>query len=156
MVVLGLAESMLPALDRLAGPVVGLRVGCRSASPSAPLIFREAGGGVDEDDVDVQVQQVRDRVQDPRRDLAQRVQQEIDCRVNGVVAESGAVGDRDPLGHPPCGDQLVPGASARRATSADSTAPGRAAVEPPTCCDQAQRSPAAESLLQLFQHRTPC
>ena len=39
-VVLGLAEPTLPALDRLARPVVGLRSGCSSAHSSAPSTFQ--------------------------------------------------------------------------------------------------------------------
>ena len=62
------------------------------------------GGGIDENDVDVEVQQVRRRPEDPGRDLLQRRQQEVHRPVGLVVAEARAALDEDPLGHPPrCG-----------------------------------------------------
>ena len=76
-VVLGLAEPARPLSTGLQAPSsasgFGLQVGQLVGAVDLPV----GGGGVDEDDVDVQVQQVRDRVEDPRGDLAQRVEQEI-------------------------------------------------------------------------------
>ena len=129
----------------------GLQVGQLVGAVDLPV----GGGGVDEDDVDVQVQQVRHRVEDPRRDLAQRVQQEIHCRVSGVVAEPGAVGDRDPLGHPPCGGQLAARRQRPLRHQREQHPLGRAAVDPPTRRDPAQRRPDAEPVPEPVQHPRP-
>ena len=98
---------------------------------------------------------MRHRVEDPRRDLAQRVQQEIHCRVSGVVAESGAVGDRDPLGHPPGGGQLAARRQRPLRHQRQQHPLGRTAVDPPTRRDPAQRRPDAQPVPQLVQHPRP-
>ena len=77
--VLGLAEPARPALDRLGDPVVGLRFRVQVGQLVGAVDLPVGGGRIDEDDVHIQVQQVRHRVEDPRRDLAQRVQQEVHC-----------------------------------------------------------------------------
>ena len=50
---------------------------------------------------------VRDRAEDPRGDLAQRAEQEVHRPIRRVVGKPATAGDRDPLGHPPCGGQLA-------------------------------------------------
>jgi len=64
------------------------------------------GGGVDEDDVAGQVQQVGRAVEDPLGDLGERLQQEVHRRVAGVLAEAQTRADRDALVHPSTGGQL--------------------------------------------------
>ena len=103
----GLAEPARGVLDRLAGAVVGLRFRVEVGEFVGDVDLPVGGGGVDEDDVDVQVQQVRDRVEDRRGDLAQGVEQKVHHPIGRVVGKPGTVGDRDPLGHPPCGGQLA-------------------------------------------------
>ena len=154
-VVLGLAEPTLPALDRLAHPVVGLRVRLQVGQLVGAVDLPVGGGGIHEDDVDVQVQQVRHRVEDPRRDLAQRVEQEIHCRVSGVITESGTVGDRDPLGHPPCGGQLAARRQRPLRHQREQHPLGHAAVDPPTRRDPVQRRPDAEPLPEPVQQPRP-
>ena len=65
--VLGLAEPASAVLDRLAGAVVGLRFGLQVGQLVRHVDVPVGGGGVDENDVDVQVEQVRDRVEDRAR-----------------------------------------------------------------------------------------
>jgi hypothetical protein len=56
---------------------------------------------MDEHDVQVQVEQVRDRGKHLTGDVVQRVEQEVHRGVGGVGAEALAALDRDPLGDPP-------------------------------------------------------
>ena len=84
-----------------------------------------------------------------------RVQQEIHCPIRGVVAESGAVGDRDPLGHPPGGGQLAARRQRPLRHQREQHPLGRAAVDPPTRRDPAQRRADAEPVPQLVQHPRP-
>ena len=150
-VVLGLAEPALPSLDRHAETVVGVRFGLQVGQLVGAVDLPVGGGGVDEDDVDVQVQQVRDRVEDPRRDIAQRVEQEIHCRIGGIVGEPDAVGDRGPLGDPPGGGQLAARFQARwppaRTTPARPRRRRSAARQPP-----AAAPPRCRSAPQLVQY----
>ena len=106
-VVLGLAEPARRVLDRFHGAVVGLRFGLQVGQFVGHVDLPVGGGGVDEDDVDVEVEQVRDRVEDLRGDLAQSVEQKVHHPIRRVVGKSGAAGDRDPLGHPAGGGQLA-------------------------------------------------
>jgi hypothetical protein len=68
-VVLGLAEPASPLLDRFRGAVVGLRFRVEVGEFVGHVDLPVGGGGVDEHDVHVQVEQVRDRVEDRRGDL---------------------------------------------------------------------------------------
>jgi len=85
------------------------------------------GSGVHKDQVEVEVEECGDRAEDLRGDLVQCVEQEVHRRVCGVIGESGAAVDRDPLGDPPGAGQLAARSSARWATSANST---RSTVSP--------------------------
>ena len=154
-VVLGLAEPASPALDRLADSVVDLRFGPQVGPLVGAVDLPVGGGGVDEDDVDVQVEQVRDRVEDPRRDLIERIQQEIHGRVRGVVAEPETVGDRDPLGHPTGGGQLAARLQRPLRHQREQHPLGRAALDPTTRGDPAQRRADTEPVPQLIQHPRP-
>ena len=96
-----------------------------------------------------------DRVEDRCGDLAQRIQQEIHGRVSTVVAESGTVGDRDPLGHPPCGGQLAARRQRPLGHQREQHPLGRAAVDAPTRRHPVQRRADAKPLPQPVQHPRP-
>ena len=66
-------------------------------------------GGVDEDDVQVQVEQVRDRAEHLAGDLVQGVEQEVHRPIRLVVGEAGQPFDRDPLRDPVGRGQLRAG-----------------------------------------------
>ena len=104
--VLGVPERAGPRFGGLADLVIG----GRSLRPPGELVGDLAlpvgGGGVCEDDVQVQVEQVRDRAEDLGGDLVEGREQEVHRRVGGVLAEPRAALDRDPLGHPAGGRQL--------------------------------------------------
>jgi hypothetical protein len=106
-VVRGLAQPASPVLDRRGGAVVGLGFGLQIGQFVGHIDVPVGGGGVDEDDVDVQVEQVRDRAEDPCGDLAQGVEQNVHRPIRRVVGKPATAGDRDPLGHPAGGGQLA-------------------------------------------------
>ena len=153
--VLGLAEPARGVLDRLAGAVVGLRFGLQVGQLVGHIDLPVGGGGVDEDDVHVQVQQVRDRVEDPRGDLAQGVEQEVHHPIRRVVAEPATAGDRDPLGHPPCGGQLAARFQRPLRHQCEQHPLGRVRVQAPVGADPAQRCADAEPVPELVEHPRP-
>jgi len=88
-----------PALHCIeAARKLGLRIG--------EVALEVGRGGIDEDHVAAQVQQVGGARKDRLSDLGQRRQQEVHRPVGGVLIEGGAVGDGHPLGHPAGGGQL--------------------------------------------------
>ncbi len=97
--ILGVPEAALALLDRPADPVVVdgvLQVGEFIGAVDLPV----GAGGVDEDDVQVQVEQVRDRTEDLPGDLLQGLEQEVHRPIRLVVGEARQAFDRDPLGDP--------------------------------------------------------
>ena len=113
------------------------------------------GGGVHEDDVHVQVEQVRDRVEDLGGDLLQRVEQEVHRPVGGVVGEPRAALDEHPLGHPP-GRRQLRGRLQRPLRDQREDHPlDRLAVEPPPGGDPADRRPDLQPFPQPVQHPRP-
>jgi len=58
------------------------------------------GGRVHEDQIQIKVQQMRDRGEHLSGDVVQRARQEVHRGVGGVVGEARAALDRDPLGNP--------------------------------------------------------
>ncbi len=107
-VVLGVPERPRPVLDRPADAVVVDRV-LQVGELIGAVDFPVGGGRVDEDDVQIQVQQVRDRPEDLRGDLGQRLEQEVHRPIRLVVGEDREVVDRDPLRDPLGRGQLRPG-----------------------------------------------
>ena len=90
-----------------------------------------------------------------RRDLIERIQQEIHCRVSGVVAEPETVGDRDPLGHPTGRGRACCPAPAPLRHQREQRPLGRAALDPTTRGDPAQRRADTEPVPQLIQPPRP-
>jgi hypothetical protein len=88
---------------------------------------------------------VGDRGEDLRGDLAQRAEQEIHCRVGGVLAEVGAALDGDPLPDPAGGGQLRPRLQRALRNQREDDPLGRVPVQPPTPGDSAQRGTNAQS-----------
>ena len=104
-----LAERHLVGDDRtlLAGLLGLVLLGRREVDLLVRDVHLPVGrGGVDEDDVAGQVQQVRRAVEDAGRDLAERVEEEVHRRVCAVVIEARAARERDPLARPGHARQL--------------------------------------------------
>ena len=78
---------------------------------------------IHEHDVQIKIEEVRDRSERLRGDLTDGVEQEVHRRVRGVVGEPRAAGDRDPLRDPAGRGQFDPGSHARWQTSANTTPP---------------------------------
>jgi hypothetical protein len=104
------------------------------------------GGGVHEHDVQVEVEQVRDRGEDLRGDLLERLEQEVHAPVGLIVAQRRQPRDRHiprpPTGTPPacCPAAAPAGRPARRSPARSPRRPG-AARPPPGAAPP--RSPAA-------------
>ena len=106
--ILGVPERALTLLDRTGRPVVVdlvLEISQLVRDVDLPV----GRGRVHEHDVQIKVEQVRDRGEDLAGDVVQRVQQEVHRPVRLVVAEGAQALDRDPLGDP-----LGPGELAAR------------------------------------------
>jgi len=99
-------ERPRPVLHRPADTVVidgVLQVGELVGDVDLPI----GGGRIHEDQIEVEVEQVRHRTEDLGGDLVQRVEQEVHRRVRGVVGEAGAAFNRDPLRDPLGAGQLA-------------------------------------------------
>ena len=107
-VVLGVPEPARPGLGRVAGLVIGDRLGEIDVVVGG-LGLPVGGGGVDEHDVQIKVEQVRNRGEHLRGDLIESVEQEVHRGVRGVLGEPRAALDRDPLRDPTGRGQLGSG-----------------------------------------------
>jgi hypothetical protein len=154
-VVLGLAEPASPVLDRLAGAVVDLGFGLQVGQLVGAVDLPVGGGGVDEDDVDIEVQQVRDRVKDRRGDLAKRVEQEVHRPVRRVIGKPGAAGDRDPFADPAGGGQLAARFQRPLCHQREQHPLARVRVQAPVGGQPVQRCADAQPLPQLVQQPRP-
>ena len=153
--VLGLAEPARGPLDRFGGAVVGLGFGRQVGQLVGHVDLPVGGGGVDEDDVDIEVEQVRDRVEDPRGDLAQRVEQEVHRPIRRVVGKPGAAGDRDPFGDPAGGGQLAARFQRPLRHQREQHPLGRVRVQAPVGGDPVQRRADAQPLPELVEQPRP-
>ena len=113
------------------------------------------GGGVDEHDVQVQVEQVRDRGEDLRGDLLERVEQEVHAPVGLIVAQRRQPRDGHILGHPPAAGQLRAGFQGALGDHREHHPLGQLGVQPAAGRSRAQRRPDAQPLPQSVQRPRP-
>src|SRR5512135_2811394 len=123
--------------------------------PGGHLHLPVGGGGVDEDDVDVEVQQVRHRPEDPGGDLLQRREQEVHRPVGLVIAEAWAALDEHPLGHPSRGRELRRRLQRPLRGQREDHPLGRRPVQPPAFGRPADRGPDLQQLPGPAQHPRP-
>ena len=86
-----------------------------------------------------------------RGDLAQRVEQEVHRPIRRVVGKPATAGDRDPLGHPPCGGQLAARFQRPLCHQREQHPLGRRGVQAPVRGDPVQRRADAEPLPELVE-----
>jgi hypothetical protein len=154
-VVFGLAERAGGAFARRGDTVIVSRVGFEVGELVGDLNLPIRRSGIHEDDLNIEIQEMGDRGEDLRGNLAQRCEQEIHRRVGGVLAESGAALDGDPLGDPAGGGQLRPWLQCPLRDQGEDYPLGSLPVQAPTPGDPTQRSTDTETFPEPVQHPRP-
>ena len=98
---------------------------------------------------------MRDRVEDRRGDLAQRVEQEVHHPIGRVVGEPGTVGDRDPFGHPAGRGQLAARLQRPLRHQREQHPLGRVRVQAPVRGDPVQRRADPQPPPELVEQPRP-
>jgi len=153
-VVLGVPERPRPVLHRPADAVVidgVLQVGERIGAVDFPV----GAGRVHEDDVQVEVEQVRDRAEDLPGDLVQGFEQEVHRGIRGVLAEAAAAFDRDPLGDPLGAGQLAARLQCPLGDQREQHPLDRLAVQAPAGRDPTDRRADPKSFPDPVQRPSP-
>jgi hypothetical protein len=111
--------------------------------------------GVDEDNVQVQVQQVGDGGEHLGGYLVQRREQEVHPPVSLVVGKPRAALDRDPLGHPPGRGQFATRLQRPLGDQGEDDPLDRLAIQPAALGDPADGRPDPKAFPQAVQHPRP-
>jgi hypothetical protein len=144
-VVLGVPERPGAGLDRVAHLIVAGLV-LQLGQLVGGLGLEVGAGGVDEDDVQVQVEQVRHGGEHLRGDLGQRVEQEVHRPVRLIIGEPGQALDRHPVGDPAGRRQLAARLQRPLRDQGEEHPLGRLAVQSPPLGGPADRRPDAQPL----------
>jgi len=147
-------EGPLRLLDWAAHPVV-INVVVEVSQLVGTLDLPVGAGGVDEDDVQVEVEQVRDRGEHLGGDLVQRRKQEVHPPVGLIVAEPCAALDRDPFRDPPGRGELAARLQGALGDQGEDDPFDRFAVQTSTRRDQADRRADPEAFPEAVEVQDP-